>query len=71
MNNLVAMGRCGECLYRDINGYCQNIKLSENFYQKSDEIDDMLIYSYQEGGGFWVGPQFGCVHYAEMSNEQP
>ena len=23
----------------------------------------MLIYDYNEGGGFWVGERFGCIHH--------
>lgn len=22
-----------------------------------------MIYDYDEGGSFWVGPNFGCVHF--------
>jgi hypothetical protein len=27
------------------------------------EEKDMLVYPYLEGGWFWVGPLFGCVHF--------
>jgi hypothetical protein len=30
-----------------------------------DDNDDSLIYAYDEGGCFYVGPKFGCVHHEE------
>ena len=27
---------------------------------------DTLTYSYDEGGRFWTGPEFGCVHHETM-----
>ena len=43
-------------------GVCRCPKLTENY-----EIyeDDSLVYSYDEGGWFWVGPNFGCIHWRE------
>ena len=29
----------------------------------SDYPVDALVYSYDEGGWFWTGPEFGCVHH--------
>ena len=54
---------CGTCLFRNAEGYCTSEKLSENTGQGKLEASDMLIYSYFEGGGFKVGPNFGCVHH--------
>jgi len=44
-------------------GYCCSDKITENYgrYQR-----DALVYEYNEGGEFWVGPEFGCVHHEEM-----
>lgn len=44
-----------------IGGICQSLKLAE----ASDEErqPDMLVYTYDEGGKFWTGPEFGCVHH--------
>ena len=53
---------CETCKYRD-NGYCISTKISEDFGQQKEEAEDMLIYSYSEGGSFQVGPKFGCVHH--------
>ena len=42
-------------------GWCKCGKLVE---ESPHEIDS-LVYSYNEGGSFWAGPEFGCVHHAE------
>lgn len=68
-------GVCGTCLYRDKTGHCQNEKLSEeDLGQTETEKVDMLIYDYNESGGFWVGERFGCIHHTPtrrgMKNEQ-
>jgi len=64
---------CGECKYRDEQGECTNDK----FYEEGTRPDgkehqpDHLVYSYHEGGGFWVGEKFGCVHAErEMSTNE-
>jgi hypothetical protein len=44
---------------------CGCRKLQEAFYHH--EMDS-LCYSYQEGGGFYTGPDFGCVHHLEKNN---
>lgn len=43
-------------------GMCGSEKLTENW---GEHGSDMLVYSYAEGGGFWTGPNFGCVHHQE------
>ena len=58
-----ARGVCGTCKHRDADGHCQNDKLAENWWHEEDGKADMLIYDYIEGGGFWVGELFGCVHH--------
>jgi hypothetical protein len=42
-------------------GLCQSEKLNEDWGQSYGA--DMLIYEFGEGGGFWTGPDFGCVHH--------
>lgn len=42
-------------------GVCRNPKITEDYGQRTD---DMLVYPYNEGGWFWTGPDFGCVHHA-------
>lgn len=56
-------GFCGTCKYRDDTGHCTSQKLDEDTGQNDDKRTDMLVYDYSEGGGFWVGEKFGCVHY--------
>jgi hypothetical protein len=29
-----------------------------------------LVYSYNEGGGFYTGPNFGCIHHTERDDYQ-
>lgn len=60
------MNHCETCRWRDDKGFCRNEKLTEDEGQNGDWKDDALIYSYSEGGGFWVGPRFGCVHWEEI-----
>jgi hypothetical protein len=50
-------------------GLCQSEKLVEDW--GGGHGADMLIYEYLEGGGFWTGPDFGCVHHqaAAANNE--
>jgi hypothetical protein len=57
------MDKCETCKFRDNDGRCTNEKLAESWSQSIEEKQDMLIYDYSEGGGFWVGPKFGCVHH--------
>lgn len=59
------MSYCETCKYRDNDGRCQNEKLVEEWGQDANKREDMLIYDYSEGGGFWVGPRFGCVHHTK------
>jgi hypothetical protein len=69
------MNRCKTCRWWDQSsgrlspsgstgrgGDCSNEgKLHENYVVQAE--DDHLVYSYNEGGGFWTGPEFGCVHH--------
>jgi hypothetical protein len=56
-------GYCKFCQFRDTNGFCNNDKLAERENFTEEESRDMLLYSYVEDGCFWVGPEFGCIHY--------
>ncbi len=42
-------------------GICGSNKLAEDRGQGYGH--DMLVYPYNEGGEFWTGPEFGCVHH--------
>ena len=62
------MNRCKTCVHRDSSGNCRSPKLQEDMdgeYGASRQ--DALIYSEAEGGAFWVGPEFGCVHHQEIA----
>jgi hypothetical protein len=42
-------------------GFCQSENITE-FYD--DEYKpNTLVYTYSEGGSFWTGSEFGCVHH--------
>lgn len=81
------MNRCKTCKYwsqdredefelsGDDIGKCTNNKISENDSNDNDFREanklDMLIYKYYEGGTFYTGSEFGCVHHKEEAkNEQ-
>lgn len=42
---------------------CNSTKLDEGIGQSADKNKDMLIYEYDEGGSFYPGEDFGCVHH--------
>lgn len=60
--------RCGRCKWRDERGYCWCPKLHESGKSQDESMDDHLVYSYNESGGFWVGVNFGCVHGEKAPN---
>lgn len=58
------IGTCGQCTFRNDKGECTNEKLHEqDVYSFKRPEEDHLVYSYDEGGKFWVGPKFGCIHW--------
>lgn len=63
------MGYCGTCKYR-VDERCTNSKLDEDYGLDDYLKQDMLIYDHNEGGGFWVGPKFGCVHYRNCNTSE-
>lgn len=71
--SLERMVRCGQCKWRNSDGYCTCPKLYESGMPPDGEPEmapDHLVYSYYEGGGFWVGKNFGCVHGVKAPNDQ-
>jgi len=45
--------------------FCSHVKIYESGYGPDNEIKpgiDHMMYSYNEGGVFYVGDEFGCVH---------
>ena len=45
-------------------GICQSNKITE--YHEKEHGADCLVYSYQEDGYFWTGPDFGCLHHQQV-----
>lgn len=42
-------------------GICSSDKITEDAWQGHGA--DMMVYLHFEGGEFWTGPDFGCVHH--------
>jgi len=64
----VLIGHCRDCAWRDSAGECiNNDKIHEDDFEARSETSDHLIYSYDESGGFWVGQNFGCIHWKPKS----
>jgi len=67
-----AAGRCGTCKHRDVDGECQSQHLHERDHSEHPSEDECLVYSlvypYYECGAFWVGENFGCVHWTARSD---
>jgi hypothetical protein len=61
------MNKCITCTSRDETGHCNSEKLQEDHCQPEKKRADMLIYSEDEDGSFWVGENFGCVHHSANS----
>jgi hypothetical protein len=58
---------CKNC-NNNIDGRCVSDKIAEDLGQ--DDQTDMLLYDYNESGGFSVGDNFGCVHF-KLKLKQP
>jgi len=56
------MNTCEYCDWRNKKGFCENPNFSDDFTEKKD---NMLIYTIYEGGAFWVGKDFGCIHFTD------
>jgi hypothetical protein len=55
---------CKNCKYRDQYTACCNPNLKEADEPELGTLEgDKLVYPYNEGGAFYVGPDFGCVHF--------
>ena len=65
MSDKIKIGRCKDCRWRNADGNCiNNDKLHEDDDISRPDRHDHLVYCYYESGGFWVGPDFGCVHWS-------
>lgn len=53
----------------DDGGICESEKLTEDW--GGEHGADMLVYPYTEGGHFWTGPEFGCVHHQPKGESEP
>lgn len=62
--------KCGPNYYpsrRAMGGYCTSPKMVEG---TGSFGADTLEYSYDEGGSFWTGPNFGCVHHKATNQKE-
>jgi hypothetical protein len=60
--------KCSTCVFASPYSkvlHCTHKKLGEPGEVYIDELDDSLVYSYNEGGCFTVGKNFGCIHHKE------
>lgn len=62
------MNRCETCAHY-VHGECTIDKIDEEIGQSQSERVDMLIYCYNEGGSFYPGPRFGCVHHEPLPDD--
>ena len=44
-------------------------EVSEEPGREEGYSKDHFVYSYSEGGWFWTGFEFGCIHHEEKSDE--
>ena len=66
------MNTCKTCVHHQIDdsriqvggARCVHPKLTEAGDDQS-YTPDSLTYDYDEGGGFWTGDEFGCIHHEE------
>ena len=63
MKDEITIGRCKNCKWNEDGSCMNNGKIHEIGYGFKEETNDHLIYCYDEGGGFWVEDNFGCVHF--------
>ena len=63
------MNRCETCTHRTAHGDCTNPKIAEDEGQSDEQMQDMLVYQYNNGAIFTVGPKFGCVHHESKGQE--
>ena len=63
---------CKDCEYwKTLNGnkkYCKSPKFTDDFYPEI--ADDMLAYEYSEGGLFFTGQLFGCLHFKKKDEAE-
>ena len=65
------IGYCKDCGYKEVidcrnTCTCKSITEDTEWYNdKEINNSNKLIYSYYEDGRFYVGDNFGCVHFKE------
>jgi hypothetical protein len=64
----ITIGRCKTCRLRTDDGYCTSPQIREDELGTVPKTDDELVYDYYEDGRFWVGPNFGCVHWTPIAD---
>ncbi len=63
------MERCKDCRFWEAQtwgGTHQHICVSPKLGEQVDG-EDVLSYPYSEGGTFMPGPEFGCVHFEQLT----
>ena len=65
------IGRCKTCAFvkeHKDKHRCTNEKISDFF---GDHAMDGICYEHYEGGLFFVGPDFGCIHHKPRTETNP
>ncbi len=53
--------------YRGFDHSCESPKFNEGGSRTGET--DCMSYPYEEGGGFFPGPDFGCIHHEDAESE--
>lgn len=56
---------CKTCSYRDYRKNCTNDHFGQGGLDNNVDVNSSLVFSYDEGGCFKVGDNFGCVHHSD------
>ena len=70
------MGRCKNCIHSKNQEYwgrsdvglltCDHPKIQLGYRAKADDIPaDSVLIENDEGWGWVVGPEFGCIHFEQ------
>lgn len=67
------MNTCRTCKFRKLHFIdhnkrnifrCVSLNIFESLNEEYTELQ--MAYSYEEGGSFHVGENFGCIHHSEV-----
>ena len=68
------MRTCSTCIpwnegqYHWLNEDCMQCTSEKLVEEQAEGQDDCLVYDYSEGGSFYTGPNFGCIHHEKKED---